>query len=330
MPHDKITGVAFRCQAADGYSLGGFEWRHNRAAEAPRPVIVINAATSVRCQYYWRFADYLFRHGADVLIYDYRGIGLSALPDLRHLEAGWLTWGECDFEAILQYAQQQFPGQPIRAVGHSVGGVLIGLAPSNTVIDRALTMGAQHAYWPDYLASARRRMWVKWHFFMPAVTRVLGYFPGKRLGWLEDTPAGVVRDWVAEQARFVDTYRNPGGASQLEPAVCDALQTRFASLKASLLAVNVSDDPFGTTPAIERLLRNFSGAQRWHLRLTVTPPAEKPIGHFAFFHQRFEGDLWPMARDWLITEALPQHRLGTPTRFADDHDIVPSSREHTP
>jgi hypothetical protein len=30
---------------------------------------------------------------------------------------------------------------------------------------------------------------------MPLLTRVFGYFPGKRLGWLEDTPAGVVHDW---------------------------------------------------------------------------------------------------------------------------------------
>jgi len=331
MAQDTITGIAFRCQAADGYGLGGFAWRHEEPSLTPRPVIIINAATSVRCQYYWRFADYLFGHGADVLIYDYRGIGTSAPPNLRRLTADWLTWGECDFEAILQYALLQFPGQPIRVVGHSVGGVLIGLAPSNTSIDRALTMGAQHAYWPDYLACVRWRMWAKWHVLMPAITRVMGYFPGKRLGWLEDTPAGVVQDWGAKQTRFVDTYRQPGGSCLLAPAVCDALQRRFASFKASLLAVSVSDDPYGTTPAIERLLQNFSGAPRWHLRLSAetmisNAPASKPIGHFAFFHQRFEHDLWPIARDWLLTEKLPDHPLGTLTPFADDHDIVPATR----
>ncbi len=31
-------------------------------------------------------------------------------------------------------------------------------------------------------------MLVKWHLAMPLLTMAFGYFPGKKLGWLEDTP----------------------------------------------------------------------------------------------------------------------------------------------
>lgn len=42
-------------------------------------------------------------------------------------------------------------------------------------------------------ARSTLQMLAKWHAIMPLLTRVRGYFPGKRLGWLEDAPAGVVR-----------------------------------------------------------------------------------------------------------------------------------------
>ena len=51
-----------------------------------------------------------------------------------------------------------YSGQPIQVVGHSVGGVLIGLAESNHLVRRVFSMGAQYAYWPDYAASLRLRM----------------------------------------------------------------------------------------------------------------------------------------------------------------------------
>ena len=45
----------FHEPAADGYILGGFTWRHPRT-DLERPVVIINAATSVRCRHYARFA----------------------------------------------------------------------------------------------------------------------------------------------------------------------------------------------------------------------------------------------------------------------------------
>ena len=91
-------------------------------------MIIINAATSVRCQYYSRFAEYLFRQGMDVMLFDYRGIGVSRHGSLRGFEASWSDWGSLDFEALVQRAQREFPEQPINVVGHSFGGCAAGLA----------------------------------------------------------------------------------------------------------------------------------------------------------------------------------------------------------
>ncbi|WP_232072307.1 alpha/beta fold hydrolase [Paraburkholderia pallida] len=291
-------------RADDGYPLGGFVWRHREppAHGAPRPVVIVNAATSVRCRYYFRFAAWLHRHGWDAIVYDYRGIGESRPENLSALDASWLDWGERDFEAVLRYAHKAFAGQPIDVVGHSIGGFVIGLAPSNALVRRVFTMGAQYAHWRDYARRSRAAMLWKWHVVMPALTRLYGYFPAGRLGWMEDTPRGVAIAWSRSRARFEETYRHAPIARG--HAQRQALASRFAALRAPILAASVTDDAFGTVAAIERLLGYFTHSDTLHLRIAPAAIGAESIGHFAFFHSRFETSLWPIALGWLRTGQL--------------------------
>ncbi len=302
MTHPTPLPITFA--AADGYPLKGFVWRHAQA-DAARPVVLINAATSVRCRYYSRFAAFLHAHGFDVLTYDYRGIGESRPASLRGFEASWLEWGQFDCEAALQYVATHFPGQPIQVAAHSVGGFLIGLAASSHRISRVFSMGAQYAYWRDYVGHKRGRMFFKWHLFMPALTAVCGYFPGSRLGWLEDTPRGVVRDWTAPHPRFEENW-----ARRLSPAARKALLERFAAMRGDTLAVSLADDEFGTPSAIRRLLGYFRHSRRTHLHLRPDAIGEREVGHFAFFHSRFEHSLWQIPLGWLRDGRLPARTFG--------------------
>ncbi len=147
----------FVVRAADDFPIKGFAWRHAREGASGRPVVIINSATSVRCRYYARFAAFLHREGLDVITYDYRGIGESRPAKLRGFDAGWIDWGSLDFEAVLRHAGQAYPGQPIQVVGHSIGGFVLGLAPSNPLVRRVFTVGAQYAYWRDYAPAERLR-----------------------------------------------------------------------------------------------------------------------------------------------------------------------------
>lgn len=286
--------TAFRHTTADGYSLGGFFWRHANA-DPQRPLVIINAATSVRCRYYSRFADYLFAQGFDVLTYDYRGIGESRPGSLRGFKASWSDWGRLDFEAMLQLAAERFAGQPVNVVGHSFGGCAVGLAPSGAVVRRVVMVGAQFAYWRDYSASERWRLVGKWHVVMPLLTRLCGYFPGKRLGWMEDTPAGVVRDWTTRTPRY---EHRPSGRT--------LTQLPFAQVRAATLAISLTDDPFGTVAATERLLGYLQHTERRHLRVAPGDISVAQVGHFAFFNDRFRETLWPIALAWLQQGGLPQ------------------------
>ncbi|WP_223880898.1 alpha/beta hydrolase family protein [Roseococcus microcysteis] len=298
-------GVPVRMRAADGTVLGGFVWRHGGRGPS-RPIVVVAPATSVRCRYYARFAAYLFANDHDVVLFDYRGIGESRPPRLRGFGADWLDWGEQDLEAALGYAAATFPGQPMHLVGHSIGGFAIGLAPSNGKLARVLTVGAQYAYWRDYAAPQRHHMYVKWHLLMPAITRLFGYCPARRLGWMEDTPAGVVRDWSRMKARFEDSlgpHHRRGDAG--------ALLRRFAHVTAPILAIGLEDDPYGTPEALDRLLAYYQASPRRHWRIAPAEIGAEAIGHFAFFHDRFRDSLWPVALAWLRAGEIP---AGAPGR----------------
>ncbi|MFT0533756.1 alpha/beta fold hydrolase [Castellaniella hirudinis] len=298
-----------RIPAADAYPLGGFQWRHAPATDAPPPVALINPATSVRCRYYMRFAEYLHAHGWDVVTYDYRGIGESRRGALRRFQADWIDWGTQDFEGVLQHTNRAFPGQAIDVVGHSVGGFVIGLAPSAHRIRRIFTMGAQFAYWRDYQADKRRGMFLKWHVLMPLIAQLLGHVPAKRLGWMEDTPKGVALDWARMSARFEDSVRRGILTADGLPQAIE-LARNFQTISAPILALGTEDDPYGTEAALDRLLRYYSASPRSHLRLAPQDIGLDTIGHFAFFHERFRGILWPYALEWLRHAALPTGAAG--------------------
>jgi predicted alpha/beta hydrolase len=284
--------VPFQTPAADGFAIGGLLWDHGGGPGA-NPIVVIAPATSVRCDYYARFADFLFESGFDVVTFDYRGIGRSRPPSLRGFRADWADWGESDLEAVLNYTGER----PVMLVAHSIGAFLAGLAPSNTRFQRLLFVGGQYAYWRDYAPAERWKMYLKWHVAMPLATRVFGYFPGARLGWIEDTPAGVVRDWTRMTDAFEKTLRSEtfiGGER-----VSELFLRRFRNVTAPILSIGLEDDAFGTPPALERLLAYFGASQRTHWRIAPRDLGAGSIGHFAFFHSCFRDSLWPLALDWL-------------------------------
>lgn len=290
--------------ASDGYRLQGHFWPAAESAQPviARPVVVVNPATSVAARYYHRFARFLQQQGLDVLTYDYRGIGLSRPARLRGFEAGWRIWGERDFEGVLQWLQHRRPGQPVDVVGHSAGGFVAGLAESAPRLHRVCTVAAQLGYWADFAAPRRLRMAVKWQLAMPLLSALLGYFPGQRLGWLEDTPRGVVQDWTQHMRRLEQAWDHGGPAARL--AERTALVARCARLQAPMLAIGLEDDAFGTVPALERLLGYYPHSPRTHIRVAPRAVGAEAIGHFAFFHSRFAHSLWPLVLAWLQTGHL--------------------------
>ncbi|MDB5553670.1 MAG: alpha/beta hydrolase [Rhizobium sp.] len=285
---DEVLGSAIEIACNDGVVLKGNWWLSARKNSIG--VVIINPATGVLARYYHHYARFLSLHGFEVLTYDYRGIGLSRPGRLAGCGYDWRQWGELDFDSVMRHAMQARPGLPVSVVGHSIGGVLPGYATNASHLHRILTVGAQYAYWRDYLPGRRMRLFMKWHLLMPGLTALIGYFPGRALNWLEDLPAGVAYQWGLGRERL---------ESRLKPREVEQILARFASVAAPILAIGVSDDEFGTRPAISRAAAYFSGAEVTKVMLAPGDIGRHMVGHFDLFHARHAAGFWLDTLLWL-------------------------------
>lgn len=290
---------AIHIPCGDGFELSGQVWRP--ASGSDNGTVIVNPATGVAARYYHRYARFLAGHGFAAITYDYRGIGGSRPARLRGSGILWRHWGELDFDAVVRWARRRDAQGLLAVVGHSIGGFLPGFAPAAPQVDRILTMGAQYAHWRNYAPAQRRRLLWRWHVVMPAMALGLGYFPGKRLGWLEDLPAGVALEWSFRRDRMELSYPAADRAAILH---------RFAAVHAPILAVGLSDDEFGTPQAIRRGLDYYTGSPRQQVELQPSDLGYDSIGHFALFHERHRDDFWAKSLHWLRDGSNPwPHRL---------------------
>mgnify|MGYP001286832851 CR=1 FL=1 len=288
----------------DGYPLAAQLWL---PSGQPQGSVIVSSATGVLARYYARYAAFLRERGYVVLTYDYRGIGGSRSASLRGAKIRWRDWGDLDFDAAVHWMRQRDPDGPLVAVGHSIGGFLPGFAAAATAVDRFLSVGAQYAYWRDYAAPQRLRMFAKWHLCMPAVTALCGYFPGRRLGWLEDLPAGVAREWAFRRARLELSYPEHERAEVLQ---------RFAAISAPILAVSVSDDEYGTPAAIARGLAYYRNAHIQQVQLSPAALGMERVGHFDLFRERHRDGFWKASLAWIEDGRNPWSDEPQPTAYA--------------
>lgn len=306
--------VAIACR--DGLSLHGHLWESASRGAAGK--VIINPATGVPARFYHRYARFLAARGFDVLTYDYRGIGLSRPGRLRGCGYRWRDWGELDFEAAIRFLDERGEG-PLLVVGHSIGGFLPGLAESGARVTRMLTVGAQFAWWGDYARSCRLRLFLKWHLAMPLLTALCGYFPGRRLGWLEDLPADVANEWSFRGPRFERSHPR---------AEREAVTARMHAFGASILAVTVSDDALGTLAAARRTLRYYAGAERTLVHLSPADCGRDAIGHFNLFHDMHASGFWLDTILWLRDgiNPWPNRTVDPEPRLMCDPSSLPSAR----
>ena len=264
-------------KADDGHVLGATVHGNGHRA------VLVMPATGVPQSYYAKYAGYLAERGFTVLTFDYRGIGRSRNGDLRTSTARMRDWALLDAAAAWRFLGER----PKLVVGHSFGGQALGLLPEPARIAAALLVGSQSGYWRNWPLLGRVWMWPTTHIGLPALAKVLGYFPGSRLGFGEDLPPGVAIEW----ASWCRHPRYLVGALGVENA--------YAQVDARVRAYAISDDAFAPLSAVEALAELYP-ACRWEIRQIAPRELGVPgIGHFGFFRERFRASLWRESADWL-------------------------------
>jgi predicted alpha/beta hydrolase len=238
---------------------------------------------------YRRFAAFLAEAGIPTLTYDYRGVGLSRPAALRGFPAAMEDWSQYDCAAAIAWLRDRYPGAQMLGIAHSAGAWLVGGAHNAAEQAQLVLIGGHTGYYGDYRSRYRLPMTLMWHVLMPAITRLVGYFPGRRLGLGEDIPQRIALQWAGRRSpELRPTGTGPGDER------AQMLLDRCAALQRPALLVGISDDAFATEAGIRRLMTQYPLLlPLQHLLFTPADAGVRRIGHFGFFSRKVGAVLWP-------------------------------------
>lgn len=277
-----------RFRAHDGYELVGSLHTPSAERHAAR-VAVVHCGAGIPAERYERFAAFLAQAGVPTLTYDYRGIGRSRPADLRGFSAMMEDWAQYDCAAAIGWLRARFPAADMTGIAHSIGCLLVGGADNAAEQARLVLVGGHTGYYGDYRRRYRLQMTLVWHILMPALTHVVGYFPGRRLGLGDDIPARPALQWA--RRRSPELRSSGTGSDDLRTR---RLLDRCAALQRPALLVSIADDAFATASGNERLMGYYPALfPRTSVRFTPADAGVRRIGHFGFFSRRTGPPLWP-------------------------------------
>ncbi|NVM91846.1 putative alpha/beta hydrolase [Variovorax sp. SG517] len=263
--------------------------RRYEPAGTPRASVVIGGAMGVRQSFYAPFAQWLSQQGLRVWTFDYRGSGDSRgnVP-LREVDADLFDWAR-DYEAVIDAAKAAAPDAPLYLLGHSLGAQLPGFLQRPEQVDGLVSIAAGSGYWRENAPKLKRSILYFWFVLVPLVTRLFGYFPGRKLRKVGDLPRGVILQW----RRWCLNPRYSVGAEG-ELAARSYSRVRFP-----VLALSMTDDELMTLAGTNSLLSFYTGAPSAIERIAPADVQARRIGHFGFFREQFSQSLWPSTVDRL-------------------------------
>lgn len=249
----------------------------------PTAAVVVAPAMAVPARFYAKFAAHLAASGAVALTLDYRGIGGSRPRSLRGFRSSFHDWGEKDLAGAVDFLRRRFPDVPIRWVGHSAGGQLLGLVDEEPRVGAALFVACSSAYYGHYAGRARAVVSGLFRFGIPALATTVGFLPMRTFRQGEDVPRGVAVEWArwGRDPRYVYSYAAARGG------------LGFDRFRGPIRSLSIADDAYAPRRGVEALLQLYSRADKE----LVSVDGGRPVGHFGWFRQPA---LWAAEVGWLL------------------------------
>lgn len=241
------------------------------AVEA-KAALVWLPALGVPARAYLPLASKLAEAGVSVLVHEWRGIGSSSVRAGRQCDWGYARLLATDLPATAAFAALEFEGVPVGWGGHSLGGQLaslhLALRPADG--DALVLVGSGAPYWraqrPHIAVALVAAMAA-----LPLTTAMLGFLPGRHLGFGGREARGVMRDWL----RCVRSGRYHLHGLDQDP------ETALAALSHRVLALCLREDSFGPRSALDHLLAKL-GTPNPSVRMLGEQQLGVRADHFAW------------------------------------------------
>jgi predicted alpha/beta hydrolase len=224
----------------------------------PQHVIYWLPAMGVPAKHYLSLAEAFAARGIAVALHEWRGIGSSDYRAGRHSDWRYRELLEADIPAGMREVKTRWPQARLWIGGHSLGGQLACLYAS--VHAHSLAGIALIASGAPYWRCFPRRTLIRSAYSLALpLAKLVGYLPGRRIGFGGNEARGVIADW--SQSGLTGNYRAAGMDADFE--------RRLAELDLPVLALRLRDDWLVPQASLEWLLDKMPGAPR---RVEVISP----------------------------------------------------------
>ena len=207
-------------------------------------------ALGVPAAKYDGFAGALAGQGIAVAVPDWRGTASSSLRADRSTDWGYAQLLDQDLPAAVAALPTDLDWS---LGGHSLGGqfaaMLAALGPRPCAGLVLVATGVPH--WRSYRGRQRWAIAAFAHA-LPALTRLVGHYPGERLGFAGREAGGLMRDW----SRTVRQGRYEGFGETVD------IETAMAGVDCPALGVHFEHDPLVPVSTLHRLFEKLGPAAR--------------------------------------------------------------------
>ncbi len=210
-------------------------------------------------------ADALAAQGVAVAVHEWRGLGDSDRRAARRCDWGYKDLLNIDIAAGLAAARARFPGLRWYLGGHSLGGQLalihaslkqasLNKASLVDEFDGVLLVASGQPHWRAF-PGWRAVGVLGFALVLPAITDIVGHFPGAKLGFAGREAATLMREWAG--TAISGHYRMRAFGTTLDDAL--------AAYTGRVLAIRMSEDRLAPPGAINRL-RALAPRADWNVR----------------------------------------------------------------
>lgn len=267
----RVTGAReVHVDAGDGTRFGVL------VAEPAAPAtagLLFVPAMGVTARHYGEFARALAAQGVLVAVHELRGGGSSSVRASRRSDWGYAELLDRDLPASLAALRREFPSVAWFAGGHSLGAQLAALHAARCPAElRGMVIVASGSpYWRAFPHWQRPLVRLVFAWFR-GLSALLGYFPGRRVGFAGTEARSVIRDWTRSGQH--GNYRPDRVAADLEAAL--------AAFPGLVFALRNAHDRFVPRASLDWLLGKLGAARVTRLELATSDYGSGRADHFSW------------------------------------------------
>ena len=256
-------------------------------------------AMGMPARQYLPLAEVLAARGIAVVVHEWRGIGSSSLRAGRRRNWGYRELLQDDLAAGMAAVRERWPQASGWIGGHSLGGQLgvlyAALHPHQFAGVVLVASGAP--YWRKFRHGWRIGLAL---MLAPLLAGLVGYLPGRRLGFAGNEARGVISDWA----------RSGRSGRYAAHGLGEDLERKLAGLRLPLLALRLRDDWLGPEASLDWLLGKLAAAECVRIVLAPQDMDGQPADHFNWMQH--PAPIAARIADWIDMQNAEFVRSGHP------------------